>query len=105
MKTNLTIEPTKTVFLQTVANALIHLKQQIERDYERVYPELREIIHLILDEEEQRARDLSSFPHLLLPDLVEAHITKLNLQPADTRYENVVPSDCAGAGHLQLAFA
>jgi hypothetical protein len=29
---------------------------------------------------------LSLFPHLLLPDLVEAHIEKLNLEPAHTAH-------------------
>ena len=105
MKTDPIIHPTKTVFLQTVSNAIAHLKQQLQRDYERAYPQLREIIHLILDEEENRAWNLTHFPHLVLPDLVEAHITKLNLQPADTRHQNVVPSDCVDTDHLQLAYA
>jgi hypothetical protein len=51
---------------------------------------LREIVHLVLDEEETKAWELSLFPHLLLPDLVEAHIEKLNLQPADTRHEDLL---------------
>jgi hypothetical protein len=89
MKTEPIIEPTKTVFLQTVAAALTHLKQQLQQDYDRAYPELREIIHLVLDEEEARAWNLTLFPHLLLPDLVEAHIAKLNLRPAETCHEQV----------------
>src|ERR1043166_4753499 len=71
-----------TVFLQTVSVAVRQLKQQLQHDYEKAYPQLRDIIHLVVDEEESRAWDLSSFPHLLLPDLVEAHIEKLNLEPA-----------------------
>jgi len=75
-------ESTSAVFLQNVSVAIAQLKQQLRHDYEQAYPDLREIIHLVLDEEETNARRLSAFPHLLLPDLVEAHIEKLNLQPA-----------------------
>ena len=89
MKTEPLTEPNKTVFLQTVAIALGNLKQQLQLDYERAYPELREIIHLVLDEEESRAWDLTLFPHLLLPDLVEAHVAQLNLRPVKTRREGV----------------
>jgi hypothetical protein len=82
-------EPTTTVFLQTVALAMNDLKQQLQRDYEEAYPELAEIVHLVLDEEESRAWDLTVFPHLLLPDLVEAHIANLNLRPVETKHEDV----------------
>src|SRR5437660_5731024 len=77
------------VFPQTVSQALAHLKQQLQHDYEQAYPNLREIVHLVLDEEERKAWELSLFPHLLLPDLVEAHIAKLNLSPAQTRHEDL----------------
>src|SRR5256885_15168498 len=87
MKTELQIEP--TVFLQTVSAAVTQLKRQLQSDYEQAYPELREVIHLVLDEEETRAWDLTTFPHLLLPDLVEAHVEKLNLQPAETKHDDV----------------
>lgn len=82
-------EPTTTVFLQTVALAMSDLKQQLQRDYEQAYPELAEIVHLVLDEEESRAWDLTNFPHLLLPDLVEAHIATLNLRPVETKHADV----------------
>lgn len=90
MKTNHQPEPTTAVFLQNVSVALTQLKQQLRRDYEQAYPDLREIIHLVLDEEETNARRLSAFPHLLLPDLVEAHIEKLSLQPA--AHDHLLPS-------------
>jgi hypothetical protein len=92
MKTDPITEPTNTVFLQTVSIAMTQLKVQLQRDYERAYPDLAEIVHLVLDEEESRAWDLTLFPHLLLPDLVEAHIAKLNLRPAKTRHEDVFES-------------
>ena len=72
------------VFLQTVAAAVGQLKKRLQQDYERAYPTLREVIHLVLEEEEANAWKLTLFPHLLLPDLVEAHVAKLNLQPAKT---------------------
>src|SRR5436853_7480897 len=81
------------VFLQTVSVAIAQLKQQLQRDYEQAYPDLREIIHLVLDEEESRARSLTIFPHLLLPDLVEAHVEQLNLRPAETKHEDVFAPD------------
>jgi hypothetical protein len=77
------------VFLQTVSAAVTRLKQKLQQDYERVYPDLGEIIHLILDEEEAKAWQLSLFPHLFLPDLVEAHVAKLGLQPAVTKQNEV----------------
>ena len=89
MKTDQQPEPTTTVFLQTVSVAIAQLKQELQRDYEQTYPDLREIVHLVLDEEETKASELSLFPHLLLPDLVEAHIEKLNLQPVETKHEDV----------------
>jgi hypothetical protein len=78
------------VFLQTVSAAVTQLKQQLQQDYEQAYPGLREIIHLVLDEEEAKAWELSLFPHLFLPDLVEAHIAKLGLQPAETKHDDVL---------------
>ena|SRR5437899_3140980 len=87
MKTDQQSEP--AVFLQTVSGAVSDLKTRLQYDYERAYPDLAEIIHIVLDEEEAKAWDLSLFPHLLLPDLVEAHVEKLNLRPAETKHEDI----------------
>ena len=96
----------KPVFLQTVSVALRQLKQRLQQDYEQAYPDLREIIHLVLDEEETEAWELSLFPHLLLPDLVEAHIEKLNLLPADTRHDELLaPHPFSEIDNHQRAFA
>jgi len=70
-------------YCQTVALAVLRLKQQLQLEYERAHPELREIIPAILDQEEKNAWNLSLFPHLLLPDLTEERVAKLNLQPED----------------------
>ena len=86
MKTDIQPNP---VFLQTISVALAQLKQRLQQDYEHAYPNLREIVQLILDEEEAKAWELSLFPHLLLPDLVEAHITNLNLHPVETKHDDV----------------
>jgi hypothetical protein len=88
MKTDQPLIP--AVFLQTLTVALTQLKHRLQQDYEQAYPGLGEIIRLVLDEEEAKAWELSFFPHLLLPDLVEAHIAKLNLQPAETRHDDVL---------------
>src|SRR5215467_14881530 len=106
MKTNLPNELTKLAFLQTVGIALRDLKQRLRRDYERAYPNLREIIHLVLDEEELRAWNLTLFPHLVLPDLVEAHVAKLNLQPAKTSQRNpLAPRRFSAVPHYKPAVA
>jgi len=105
MKTDQQLETT-AVFLQTVSVAIAQLKQQLQHDYEQAYPDLREIVHLVLDEEETKAWELSLFPHLLLPDLVEAHIEKLNLQPADTRHDDLLgPHQFAEVESHRPAFA
>ena len=90
MKTDTTPQP--EVFPQTVSAALEQLKRQLQSDYEQAYPGLREIIHLVLDEEERNARRLSMFPHLFLPDLVEEHVGKLNLQPVETKHDDLSAS-------------
>jgi hypothetical protein len=90
MQTEQQPETATLVFLQTVSAAVTQLKQKLQQDYERVYPDLRGIIRLVLDEKEAKAWELSLFPHLLLPDLVEVHVAKLGLQPAEAKHEDVV---------------
>src|SRR5438552_6943168 len=74
MTTDQQPEAVTPVFLQTVSAAVTQLKQRLQQDYEQAYPGLGEIIHLVLDEEEAKAWELSLFPHLFLPDLVEEHV-------------------------------
>src|SRR5437660_2062824 len=94
------------VFLQTLTDAISDLKNRLQQDYEQAYPGLGNVVQIVLDEEEEKAWDLSSFPHLLLPDLVEAHVEKLNLQPADTRHDDLlVPHHFPKIDHHQPAFA
>ena len=87
MKTDQPRNPA-AVFLQTVAVAVAQLKKRLQQDYEQVYPNLREVIRLVLEEEEAKAWELTLFPHLLLPDLVDAHIANLDLQPAKTNHRD-----------------
>src|SRR5207249_6091343 len=104
MKTDEQLEP--AVFLQTVNGAVSDLKARLQYDYERAYPDLAEIIHIVLDEEETNAWELSLFPHLLLPDLVEAHIAKLNLQPVEPKHDDVfAPDGFNGIEARQSTFA
>jgi len=104
MKTDQQSDP--AVFLQTVSVAIAQLKQRLQLDYEQAYPDLREIIHLVLDEEEAKAWEFSLFPHLLLPDLVEAHIANLNLRPVETKHEDMfVPHPRREIGSYQAALA
>jgi hypothetical protein len=88
MKTEDHLEPT-AVFIQRITAAVSELKNHLQQDYERTYPSLGGIIRIVLDEEEAKAWELSFFPHLFLPDMVETHITNLNLQPVKTKHEDV----------------
>ena len=82
MKTDQLQEPA-SLFPKMVSVALGRLKKQLQHDYQKAYPDSGEIIHLVLDEEEAKACEISFFPHLILPDLVDARIAQLGLQPAD----------------------
>jgi hypothetical protein len=80
------------VFLQTVSVAVAQLKQQLLRDYQQTYsdyPDVDRLVRIIVDAEEDRARELTSFPHLVLPDLVEAHLASLNLHRTRTNPSDV----------------
>jgi hypothetical protein len=89
MQTDQQSEAVAAVFLQTLTDAVSDLKNRLQQDYEQAYPGLGDIIHIVLDEEEANAWELSDFPHLFLPDLVEAHVAKLGLQPAETKHDDV----------------
>ena len=80
------------VFLQTVSLALVQLKRRLQHDYEQAYPDLRQLIHIVIDQEETMAWDLTLFPHLVLPDLVEAHLASLNMYPANRKHGDVFAS-------------
>src|SRR4051812_44038110 len=100
------IHETANGFTETVSAAVTQLKRHLQNDYEQAYPELREIIHLVLDEEESKAWELTLFPHLLLPDLVEAHIANLNLRPAQAKHDDVFePRGFFGVPAYQPALA
>jgi hypothetical protein len=88
MNTDQQPEAATAVFLQILIGAVSDLKNRLQRGYEEAYPGLGNVIRIVLDEEEEKAWDLSSFPHLLLPDLVEAHIERLGLQPVYTRHDD-----------------
>jgi hypothetical protein len=92
------------VFIQRVTAAVSELKDDLQQDYERTYPDLGEIIRIVLDEEEAKAWELSFFPHLFLPDMVEVHIARLGLQPAHARHNNVLaPPDLTKIKNHQLS--
>src|SRR5437764_10051383 len=101
MKTDQDQDPT-AVFPQIVTNAVSKLKNRLQQDYERTYPDLGDLVRIVLDEEEAKAWELS-FPHLFLPDLVEAHITQLGLQPPEIRDDRVpAPAPFSADQHHQL---
>jgi hypothetical protein len=92
------------VFLQRLTAAVSELRTRLQHDYEQAYPGLGEIIRIVLDEEEAKARELSFFAHLFLPDLVEEHIAQLGLQSAHTRHNNILaPSDFTEIENHQIS--
>ena len=106
MKTDQPNQAAAVVFLQTVSVALAQLKQRLQQDYEQAYPDLGQIIRIVLDEEEARAWELTLFPHLLLPDMVEAHVAQLNLQPVETKHADIsARRDGAAIQTYKSAFA
>ena len=90
MQTDQQLEENAVVLQTLTTGAVSGLKNRLQRNYEQAYPGLGNVIRIVLDEEEERARDLSSFPHLFLPDLVAAHMERLGLQPMSTRHDNLL---------------
>ena len=93
MKTNKPNQAPAVVFLQKVSMALAQLKQRLQQDYEQAYPDLGPMIHIVLDEEEARAWELTLFPHLLLPDMAEAHLRSLNLHLMKTKHSHLIVAE------------
>src|SRR5215467_13869291 len=91
------------VFLQKLTVAVAELKEQLQHDYEQLYPGLGEIIRVVLDEQEAKAWELSFFPHLFLPDLVEAQIATLGLAPTDAKRNNIIAPSVFGRPELAEA--
>jgi hypothetical protein len=74
-------------FAEKLAGAVAELKYRLEERYERAHPGQAELVCSAIAEAEALAWELSFFPHLFLPDLVEARIAQLALQPASARSE------------------
>lgn len=82
-------DPYEIVSPANLSGAMAALKARLQSDYEKAYPRLAEIIHLVIDAEEANAWKLS-FPHLFLPDLVEAHLARLSLKPTSERKDTAI---------------
>ena len=65
---------------ETLADSVFKVKCQLQQRYEDVFPDLGDIIYYVIDQEEANARKLSpDIPHLVLPALVESHMTQVGL--------------------------
>jgi hypothetical protein len=105
MKTLYPNEPS-SLFPNLVSVALRRLKTRLQRDYLKAYPDSGEIIRRVLDHEEAIAWELSSFPHLILPDLVEVHFAGLGFQPGGpSRHTTAASHDFTTAKMSKSAFA
>ena len=74
-------------FAVRLNDAMAELKDRLQEQYERAYPGHAELVRDAIDHAEAFASDLSMFPHLFLPDLVEARMAELRLRPAFARSE------------------
>lgn len=72
-------------FCERLVGAVEELTHRLQARYERIHPDQSELIGHVIAEAEAKAWELSYFPHLFLPDLVEARIAELTLQPAFAR--------------------
>jgi hypothetical protein len=70
-------------FPEKLAGAVADLKNRLQAHHERNHPAQTGLVRRAIAEAEARAWELSSFPHLFLPELVEARLAELvALQPA-----------------------
>jgi len=69
-------------FCERLTNVVAELTRRLQAHYERIHPNHRELVRNAIAEAEAAAWELSSFPHLFLPDLIEARMAELQLQPA-----------------------
>jgi hypothetical protein len=78
-------------FFEASMETVFKLRERLEQRYEQAYPDLGDIIRYVIDKEEANAWNLSPlFPHLVLPDLVEAHFAQIGLQPVFIEPDKVV---------------
>ena len=65
-----------------LTDTVAKLSQRLQARYESLYPGHREMLRRVIAEAEAASWELSRFPHLLLPDLVEARLEALTSDPA-----------------------
>ena len=68
-------------FAEELTGAVAELKRRLKAHYERAHSAQPELVRRAIAEAEARAWELSLFPHLFLPDLVEARIAELVADP------------------------
>ena len=78
---------TLVFFCERLANAVAELTRRLQAHYEGIHPDQSEAVRNAIAQAEAAAWELSNFPHLFLPDLIEARIAELALQPAGARSE------------------
>jgi hypothetical protein len=79
------------IFLEALTAAIPRLKVRLQENYQQAYPDLGDIIAFVIKTEELEAWRLSPlFPHLVLPALVEEHMTQLGLQVVADRPEKAL---------------
>jgi hypothetical protein len=73
-----------------LVNAVAELTRRLQAHYEGLHPGRSEVVRSAIAAAEATAWELSSFPHLFLPDLVEARMAELALQPTFARTKTVL---------------
>src|SRR5436190_8008111 len=74
-------------YCERLTDAVADLTNRLQAHYEMAFPGHREAVRNAITEAEATAWEISNFPHLFLPDLVEARIEELISQPAFARSE------------------
>ena len=77
-----------SVFRERLTTALADLRHRLQAHYERLHPDHCDVVREVVAEAEATAWDLSPFPHLVLPDLVEVRMEQLALEPAFARRDD-----------------
>ena len=77
-----------SAFCARLISALADLKRRLQAHYEQLHPDHSEVVREVVAEAEAAAWDLSAFPHLVLPGLVEVRMAELALEPAFARSED-----------------
>ena len=93
----------RRAFAEKLAGAVAELEHRLQAHYERAHPAQTGLVRRAIAEAEAHAWDLSSFPHLFLPQLVEAPRgacgTEASVRAAP--YTPAIAAGCVGSSFVK----